>query len=404
MQSLVAYPIATISAVAFYALVLALLLPVSRARLLPLLGHPVPPHQTYQLGFDALRGLAAAYVALAHCWYFTYPLFDSTRNALAPWLPYGIKAVAIFCALSGFLIYRAVLSINSIEGLRAYVARRAFRIYPVYLVSVVLGVAFGQYVGQRSALSFALADAFMFRVIEFPAFANPVTWSLYTELLFYAVLPVLVLAIGRSRVLPVALLLFVVMVLAYHPSRYFGIWKYFVVGIIASELAARIKSARVGTPIAIAGAVVLAFDLHGPRFDWAARLGVMPKDETGFTLGLALGIGAILTALPSLKMAGNALNVAPLRILGAISYSLFLIHPFYLLANFPQIGIIASANQFPAGQDANMPIWYLPLVFFPGILAWSVVTFLCIERPGIKVGAKVAARMSRSASSGLRPA
>jgi peptidoglycan/LPS O-acetylase OafA/YrhL len=139
--------------------------------------------------------------------------------------------------------------------------------------------------------------------------------------------------------------------------------------------------------------VLLLFDVFGPRFDWAAHLHMMPQDATGFTLGLAFGIGGILTGLPLLKRAGQLLDVAPLRVLGAISYSLFLIHPFYLLANFPELGVLSEFRVFPT-KDLSAPIWYLPLVFFPGVVAWSIVVFLLIERPGIKLGARLIRRSS----------
>jgi hypothetical protein len=35
---------------------------------------------------------------------------------------------------------------------------------------------------------------------------------------------------------------------------------------------------------------------------------------------------------------------------------------------------------------APLPAWYLPLVFFPGILFWGCVSFLLIERPGLRLG------------------
>lgn len=389
------YPIAALSAAAFYAFLVLLFLKPVRARVLPILAHPVPPHQQYVRGFDSIRGLAAAYIALSHFWYFTYPVFDVTRTELAPFLEFGSKAVPIFCALSGFLIYRAALGIGSIDTLRAYIIRRLFRIYPVYVVSALLTLLFGQYVARfgSTAFAFAVGELFMFHSIGFQPIANPVTWSLYIEVVFYALMPMFVILVRRERVLFVAAALFVLMVASYSPNRVFGLWKYFVVGIVASELSDRIRYAWIAAAASGGGLVLLLFDIFGPRFDWAAHLHIMPKDVTGFTLGLALGIGGILTGLPLLKRAGQLLDAAPVRVLGAISYSLFLIHPFYLMANFPELGVLSEFRVFPT-KDLSAPIWYLPLVFFPGVLAWSIVVFLLFERPGIKLGARLIRRSS----------
>ena len=39
----------------------------------------------------------------------------------------------------------------------------------------------------------------------------------------------------------------------------------------------------------------------------------------------------------------------------------------------------------------------MPFVFFPGVLLWSLVSFLLIERPGIQYGARLIARLRAQA-------
>ena len=73
-----------------------------------------------------------------------------------------------------------------------------------------------------------------------------------------------------------------------------------------------------------------------------------------------------------------------------ISYSLYITHFLYILANFPEIGLFGHAGQpdmyshFQAMPP--MPGWYMPLLFFPGAMFWALVSFLLVERPGIKLG------------------
>ena len=62
------------------------------------------PHVRRQvLGLDGLRGLAALYVVLFHCWLYTFPGYPD--SSAPPWLDglmFGRLAVVFFLVLSGF--------------------------------------------------------------------------------------------------------------------------------------------------------------------------------------------------------------------------------------------------------------------------------------------------------------
>jgi peptidoglycan/LPS O-acetylase OafA/YrhL len=384
------YPFATGSSLALYALLIAFAVPQSRRYLEPIFVHPIPPHQQYQLGFGAFRGLAAAFVAICHCWWATIPLFAATSSRL-PILGLGTKAVPIFAVLSGFLIYRSGLgATKGIPQLRAYIVRRFFRIYPVYFLCVVLSLLTGQYVGSQynTGAGFLVSDLFMFPALMWPGgFANPPTWSLYVEVSFYVLLPLMILAVGQRRMVALCSILLVACIIADYPSRFFVLWRYFFIGIIASEISKRIsfRGAVIGFA---AGALLLIYDLGGPRYDWLARLGVGQPHEDYSTLGLGLGCGLLFASLPHLPWIGAALNVLPLRFLGVISYSVYLIQFFYIRANFPEINLFTQAGTLTQHfqQLTPLPVWYLPIVFFPGVLFWGAVSFLLVERPGIILG------------------
>jgi peptidoglycan/LPS O-acetylase OafA/YrhL len=403
MHWLVAYPFATVSSIAFYLLVLAIVLPSTRVATVPFFIHPIPPHQRYLFGFDTLRGFAAALVAMGHCWWATYPVFAATQLK-AEFLAYGAKGVPIFAVLSGFLIYRSVIgSVSSIERLRAYAIRRFFRIYPVYAMSVVLCLLTGQYVGSdhTSPLSYFMSDVFMLNVLSWPAgFANPPTWSLYIEVAFYAFLPMMVLVVPRRLIVPVSLIGIAVMIAADYESRVFGLWKYFLVGIVAAEASPCVKS-KMAWPLFALGVVLLVIDFQGVRFDWAARLGVGRLHMDGESIGLGIACGLILAALPSLSSIGTVLNAAPLRMIGVISYSVYITHFFYIKANFPEIHLFTQAGTEEMYKHfttlPQAPAWYLPFLFFPGALFWGAVSFILIERPGMLFGAYLIGRGKQTA-------
>ena len=63
---------------------------------------------------------------------------------------------------------------------------------------------------------------------------------------------------------------------------------------------------------------------------------------------------------------------------------------FYIRANFPEITLFAAAGTQPMyehfRQMASFSGWYLPVVFFPGVLFWGAISFLVVERPGMILG------------------
>ena len=138
-----AYPFVVISAIATYVMIAMMCSPKHGEKHRNRIAHPVAPSQHYLYGFDSLRGLAALFVAAGRLWFFTYYATFPAQLAV-PQLGFAAKAVPKFVMLSGFLIYRSVLNINSLAELRIYFWRRFFRIYPAYLVSVILIVCIGQ--------------------------------------------------------------------------------------------------------------------------------------------------------------------------------------------------------------------------------------------------------------------
>jgi peptidoglycan/LPS O-acetylase OafA/YrhL len=383
------------SASGFYLIVLSLALPATRPHLQNMLGYPVKPTQKYLQGFDSIRGGAALLVVLGHCIYFAYPAFTGLPSTFVLIANQASKAVPIFCALSGFLIYRAVLEIHTLDDIRAYCVRRFFRVYPVYAFGVIIALFLNQYVvssmsPDTSASARFFADMFMMRVLWWPGFANPVAWSLYHEVLFYALLPLIVLTIGHRRMAGFATFTILAMLLADYPSRDYGLYKYFLFGILASTNSERLKSHAVLAFFVGVGLILVEFG----GIDVIFKLGLTPaKSIYGGGFGLGLGTALVLATMPNLSLVGKALDVFPLRMLGAISYSLYVIHPFILNLTFPQTGILISPRDYSRFVSPGTigPLEFA-LVLIPSILFWSTVCFVAVERPSIKFGATIVGR------------
>jgi peptidoglycan/LPS O-acetylase OafA/YrhL len=225
------------------------------------------------------------------------------------------------------------------------------------------------------------------RILWWPGYANPVTWSLYIEAAFYVLLPLVVLVVRPQRMAAFALVGIAAMILADSSARDFALWRYFLFGIFAAEASPYLKGRAL--PLFVLGAALLAIDLGGPTYDSAARL-VGRQHLDGQTLGIGLATALMLASLPHLPRIGRALNVLPLQLLGVISYSLYVVHIFFILANFPMLGRFVQFGSQENHQQMlalpQMPVWYLPFVIFPGMLAWALATHVLIERPGIAFG------------------
>ena len=139
---------------------------------------------------DCTRGLMALAVVIYH------------NALLAFWTPQsedvlgrvGVYAVAIFYIISGLTLYILYHQANSFRELKVYSIKRFFRIYPLLCVASVLWLLVmpDQYNGRALLLNFTG----LFGFIDPGAYVGRVAWSIGNELVFYALFPVFILAIG----------------------------------------------------------------------------------------------------------------------------------------------------------------------------------------------------------------
>ncbi len=150
---------------------------------------------------DALRGIAVLLVVVSHA----YPALQ----------PAGMAGVAIFFALSGFLITSLLLAEHDTTGhldLPGFFRRRAVRLLPALVLLLVVLVAAGQLLDPRySSPGSALQTLFYVRDLRHTADGSSHTWSLAVEEQFYLVFPLLLLVtvgrLGRRTLLAAVLLL-----------------------------------------------------------------------------------------------------------------------------------------------------------------------------------------------------
>jgi peptidoglycan/LPS O-acetylase OafA/YrhL len=355
-------------------------------------GRSAPPAGKPRLEFlDALRGVAVALVLLQHVGEQISP---AVRDLSASGIQLGQLGVMVFFLCSGFIIpaslERTPATDGKLAGLAAFWRGRVFRLYPLYLVSLggaalltVAGVATG-----AEGLTGAdwLANTTMVQGLAGVPNAVGLYWTLAYEMVFYAALSVLfLLGLHRHSV-----------ALSLIASAACG-----AVALLAEPLLGR------PAPLAI---FCLATMFTGTVFSrWHA--GAVRLPTLVLCVATALGAGSFLlvsslagAARPDLHGTGSlvpmlsawlgayaifCLGVAlrgrrmprPLRLLGTISYSVYLLQALVLLA-LPELSS-------PLGTAA---------MWVTATLALGAATYRWVELPTMRLGRR------RSAPSAVAPA
>lgn len=113
-------------------------------------------------------------------------------------LAHGDKGVDGFFVISGFLLSITLLGELSRTGklnIRRFYIFRALRIYPVYLIIIILAIIVGGDFWKTAWIYIALCQNYL----PIDKLILHHTWSLCVEMQFYLILPLLLLAIKRFR-------------------------------------------------------------------------------------------------------------------------------------------------------------------------------------------------------------
>lgn len=347
--------------------------------------------------FDGLRAYLAWWVVAFHL-YQRSGLAGLKLRSLDLALGQGWSAVPVFFTLSGLVI--ALTDDARREGYLAFLARRFFRLAPAYYLVLAVAVADAARTGAygRSLPAHAALHALMLHGLvpdealpDAPHALEPVTWSVSVEWQFYLVAP-LALGLARRSAAGALAALAAAGAGAYaldHAPWTFaeratvvaragpfalGVGSYFLFRYALDRRAAGRPLAAYALPFGAAAAWSCGGPLVGPGPVWAVVFPAVLAYHAGAENPLTRPVRAALG------------HPAAVR-LGRISYSTYLCHD----------RVLALADAALAAAGARPGPWArfaaLAAVGVPLVVATSAALYYLVERPGVALGKRLAARL-----------
>jgi peptidoglycan/LPS O-acetylase OafA/YrhL len=338
-----------------------------------------------------LRFIAAFMVLIAHG-ALALPT-GSLPGLLVGLAPLGM---VLFFVLSGFVIwlnYAQPIAAKKQAALRHFAIARFARLYPMYLVVVLLGLAITSAVYGIGEVKRSFPQILYFALFLDAWFADhdgrlilSVTyithlWSISTEVFFYVVFPLIAILLVKAKSLMTIILIGIANIVFAGVAFYFVInhsheimsfiaprlskadaWNWliyyspymrlfqFISGCIACHLyltlqyrtptTVEMSRARVLAYLAVMAALAMIIPVNFShlttyRLTCALLLQVIPLVAFSFLIFFVSRYGSGL---------GHALSLRPLVVGGDASYSMYLLHPFVLLGIGQIIGGLLTSN------------------------------------------------------------
>ncbi len=369
---------------------------------------------------DALRGIAALSIFFYHMYGTVGPLTKwAYPIQIIPerFIGLALAGIPLFFIISAFTLY---LSLDKKAGekrkfLKFYL-RRFFRIAPLFYVLLIF-VVLDSFITQKGVpfwLDVLANFTFTFNLVaQYSASLFNGGWTVGVEMLFYIVLPLIFIKVNNMRR---SILLFIgiywfckesrqllgsiigenIMISTNYNYYNFFHWAYiFPVGIICylvykSHLP-KIKNeyrAHVAFIMLLLSLIIL-FVFIG-NMPLSMTLSDLYEPLGGLTSWLTMSPIAFVLLILSLSLTPNWLIVNRFtRFFGAISYSLYLIHPFIIEPLKPMYVYIYDHTIYSTDFSFFLCLILTLLI----VTSVSLLTYHLIETPGIRWGKKVIAKL-----------
>ena len=377
-----------------------------------------------------MRALAASSVLLFHVWLYSSPGGEAVRvGQLTRVLPDLSFGVTLFFTLSGFLLYRpfvaALIRATGRPSFGAYLRNRAFRILPAYWVILLLTALVLRSAGVRDAagdLEVQGAPGLEWLAKNLLLVQNytpsgiltgiPPAWSLAVEVVFYLVLPALVLLgalvakradtrAGRAAALLVPPLVMLVLglvgkassaVVGSGPDDGWGAdWSSvlersflshadlfaFGMALAVARVLAEDGALRVGGrargAIAVAAVGTYAFTTHSMT-GWGQLTNSPLNTVMAASCALLLALVVLPPASTRQSAIVRALETRPVLFVGLVSYSVFLWH----------LPVIHAMREHGLTRPGALGFFVNVVTVGAVTLVLSTLTYRFVEEPALR--------------------
>lgn len=304
----------------------------------------------------------------------------------------GNSGVDLFFVLSGYLIYGSL--ITRPQPFFAFMSRRIVRIYPAFCVVFAAYLYLSFIYPSESRIPKESYEAWMYLLQNFALLPGifpfipmiTVTWSLSYEMFFYLVAPVTILLLSirnRSRMWRILFFIGMVAAIALYCAVFAGPISLimFITGVLLHEVQ---QNDKIAAPpegfalLALAGGLLInAVPLSGAGAG-SVKMVILATCFFIACYSCLRGQSALLLW---------AFSWTPLRWLGNMSYSYYLVHGLALKAQFALLARVLPQ----VAQDTIFVAVMLPVMFAVTLIP-ATALFILVERPfSLKVSPRIVA-------------
>jgi peptidoglycan/LPS O-acetylase OafA/YrhL len=323
--------------------------------------------------------------------------------------------VWLFFGISGYVISRPfvdrLLTGRGLPSLRTYAIRRLLRIFPIYwvaLTAVIVIAGTGATAGWQLPVHYLLLNNL---IPGRQAALFPAAWTLTLEVLFYAAVPLIALALRRRRVTISSNRLAGIVAVSWIMSTAFtafadlhgdgqtglwlresfpAMWQMFCPGIMLA-IAPHLRSGRarrwlVDLPerrvalalMAATFVLAVALDTEAPlRFGVVVYGLLVDASRPLFAISYGLVIAAAMRARPWGREGGWLLR------LGLVSYGIYLLHAVILTF------LLGHSSVIPA-PDTSAPAFVVHVAFLAALtVPLALISWSWLERPAIELSRRL---------------
>jgi peptidoglycan/LPS O-acetylase OafA/YrhL len=369
-------------------------------------------------GLDGLRGLAALAVFGVH-----YNQIIDVETRVGPFdfyllLANGEYGVALFFILSGFLLsqpfWKSMLNAAPWPDTRTYVIRRLARIVPAYYLALTILILLAGYWRYPQAWTDILLHySFLFNYAEFSIFSiNPPFWTLAVEVQFYCLLPLLFVLIRRCSLRSSIAVLILLSLLAYGlnywlitsidqvipwPWSTALTWVRPYAAVVTHSLLAHLPHFMIGVGcgglwLHLKTTRTQSVEMDDLRYEvifWVSFILVflLLATELGDSIQIPYGryglplvpllLGAMIISTPQTRVARKLLDSRALRILGTLSYGVYIYH-------LPVLRLV-DQRMMQSALDAREHWLMLGVISLLLSLLAATISYFVVERPVLKL-------------------